>query len=762
MGARARSRRWLWWAVAGALAALGYVILPATDQARPLLYGLVSLITVLALLLGIRINRPTHTATWYLLAASKVLWLVGMVTFSRYSFTGGEHPLRYRSDVFVLSSYLVLMVALLILIRSRSPARDFAPFLDAAIVGTGTGVLLWVLLISPIVATAPSGPALLVALAYPVADVLILVLLGRLATTPGERSPSYWLLFGGQAGLLGSDIAYSVVTTYGLHAGWPIEAGWLLSSVLTAAAVLHPSVRNLAEPADEDAGSFTVRRIAMLAVFIMVPPAVLVLEGLIRPERIDWLPISAGMALLSVLALARANGLIARISFQANRLDSLAMHDALTGLPNRRLFELTVGAALAQKRPVQVGLVDLDDFKAVNDRLGHTAGDRLLVEVGQLLRERVRGDDLVARLGGDEFVVARVDGVQPEQDGPWQRIVHALRAPIEVDGHRLLIRASVGLADGAGTREPLEVVRRADIAMYAAKEAGGDRVQRYGLALDQRATEHALLGEQLRRAADRGELWLAYQPIVSLPDGSLVAVEALLRWNHPDLGQVPPDRFIPVAEHAGVIEDMGAWVLHEACRQLAVWDAGFGPDAPPRISVNVSARQLIDTSLPETIAAALARNGIAADRLTVEVTETAVFGGGRAIETLYRLRALGVQIALDDFGTGSSSLGLLLTCPVQVLKVDKSFVDDIVLRSRNAAIAASLIAVSEGLGLVAVAEGVETADQANTLFEFGYRFAQGFYFGRPLDPDGIGTLIGGDPGVAPVERRIQAVDDRLR
>jgi EAL domain-containing protein (putative c-di-GMP-specific phosphodiesterase class I) len=277
--------------------------------------------------------------------------------------------------------------------------------------------------------------------------------------------------------------------------------------------------------------------------------------------------------------------------------------------------------------------------------------------------------------------------------------------------------------------------------MYTAKSRGRGRCTEFDEGMDQQASEHARLAADLSAAIERGELNLVYQPIVGLPDGELAGVEALIRWTHPARGPVSPAEFIPVAERTGLIVPLGAWVLYEACQQGAIWLAGFGPAAPARISVNVSARQLVEPDFPTVVEQALLASGLPADRLTVEITETAVFDGGPALSAVVAMRALGVRIALDDFGTGHSSLGLLRTCPIDVLKVDKSFVDGVGQSVEQEAIVTSLSQIGTAMRLQVVAEGVETASQAERLHVLGYRYAQGFHFARPMPPEDIQAHI---------------------
>ena len=421
-----------------------------------------------------------------------------------------------------------------------------------------------------------------------------------------------------------------------------------------------------------------------------------------------------------------------------------ASHDGLTGLANRALFAAGTAEAVTRRRPGDEGLalalIDLDDFKAINDRLGHAVGDALLVEVSERLRTSVRPGDEVARLGGDEFAVLLPNASREETTRIAEAFIDALAAPVRAAGYELLVQASIGVARHTPDCDASDLLRRADMAMYAAKELGKSRWVEYGPELDAHAVEHAQLAAELSQALDRDELRVVYQPIVGLPDGDIRGVEALVRWHHPDRGVVSPAVFIPVAERTGLIVPIGAWILRESCRQAAHWTADLGVNAPWKMSVNASARQLLEPAFVDTVRDILDESGIPADRLTIEITETAVFGGGRALDTVRGLHALGVKIALDDFGTGHSSLGLLRTCPVDVLKVDKSFVDGVTGTVEQEAIATSISEIAQALRLEAVAEGVETRAQADRLLELGYHLAQGFHFARPLPPSEVEAL----------------------
>ncbi|BBH63463.1 hypothetical protein ACTI_01480 [Actinoplanes sp. OR16] len=423
------------------------------------------------------------------------------------------------------------------------------------------------------------------------------------------------------------------------------------------------------------------------------------------------------------------------------QLDHQVTHDPLTGISNRPAWSGEISNRLAGGEPFVVALLDLDDFKVVNDRYGHHAGDALLQTISRRLREAVRSGDTVARLGGDEFTLLLPGLDERGTEELLRGLLAGVQRPVVIEGHDLTPRISVGVTAGRPEDTAGEVLRRADVAMYAAKRAGGGRWTWFDTVMDQLADSDARLGADLRQAIARDELFLVYQPIVELPHGRLAGVEALVRWRHPDHGMIPPGIFIPLAESNGQIVELGRWIVGEAVRQTAQWAREHGDDAPRKVSVNVSARQLSEPGFPAEMAALLARHDLDPSRLVVEITETAVLGTGVALEAVRRLHAMGLRIALDDFGTGQSSLSLLVDCPVTWLKVDKSFVDGVTTASPQAVIVDGLIGIIQGLRMEAVAEGVETAEQADRLHRAGYRYAQGYHFARPLPATEIALLL---------------------
>jgi diguanylate cyclase (GGDEF)-like protein/PAS domain S-box-containing protein len=503
--------------------------------------------------------------------------------------------------------------------------------------------------------------------------------------------------------------------------------------------VVGASLWDLVHPADAD-------RLRQAAGAVSTPGATTTLQLRLRhPDGVwRWFEVVTTNLLHDPSVrgvVANARDITEARRFQ-DQLAYQASHDGLTGLANRALFaERTADAVSAAPADgLGLALIDLDDFKAINDRLGHAVGDALLIEVGERLRATVRPADLVARLGGDEFAVLLPSATREQSARIADAFIDALAAPVRAAGYELLVQASIGVARHTPDCDASDLLRRADMAMYAAKESGKSRWVEYGPELDAHAVEHAQLAAELSQALDRAELRVVYQPIVALPDGAVRGVEALLRWHHPTRGQISPALFIPVAERTGLIVQIGAWVLRESCRQAASWTAELGDAAPWKMSVNASARQLLEPAFVDTVATLLSESGIPPPRLTIEITETAVFGGGRALDTVRALHDLGVKIALDDFGTGHSSLGLLRTCPVDVLKVDKSFIDGVTGTVEQEAIATSISEIAQALRLDAVAEGVETKPQADRLLELGYTLAQGFYFSRPLPPAEVAAM----------------------
>jgi diguanylate cyclase (GGDEF)-like protein/PAS domain S-box-containing protein len=425
------------------------------------------------------------------------------------------------------------------------------------------------------------------------------------------------------------------------------------------------------------------------------------------------------------------------------QLDYQAHHDPLTGLPNRTLFLHRLRELIAKGGDeVAVLFVDLDNFKLINDSLGHGAGDHLLQVVAERMRRVLRPDDVIARFGGDEFAVTIAAGGETGARRVADRLASALRAPVELDNRQRFVTASFGVRSAkTELADPEALLRDADAAMYRAKELGKARCEVFDASMRERAVERLDLEGALRHALERGELVIVYQPQVELASGRIFGVEALLRWQHPQRGLVVPSTFIPIAEQTGLIVPIGAHVLTESCRQAASWARDRGRELS--VCVNVSPRQLADDSFAGTVGAALATSGLRPDLLCLEITESAVMADpAAATAVLERLKTIGVRLAIDDFGIGYSSLSQLKALlPVDTIKIDKSFVDGVTVDGEDHAIVEAVLRLASGLGLAAIAEGVESAEQVDALLALGCSLSQGFHFARPQSPADIEQLL---------------------
>jgi diguanylate cyclase (GGDEF)-like protein/PAS domain S-box-containing protein len=427
-------------------------------------------------------------------------------------------------------------------------------------------------------------------------------------------------------------------------------------------------------------------------------------------------------------------------------LSRQAFMDSLTGLPNRALFHDRLEQALARAgrddTRLAVLILDLNSFKSVNDSLGHLAGDRILRELADRLRGCVRGSDTAARLGGDEFAVLLEGANAPDAAAIAGRILTSLAMPFVVEGRELFLDGSVGIAEAHGPMTMDEVLRDADAAMYAAKLKGKGAYEIYQEVLHADVLEQLELSSELRRALERKEFILHYQPLVILPMGEVVGLEALVRWIHPTRGLVAPGDFIPVAEEAGLISAIDRWVLREACRRGVEWNRRSAEPEGIRMHVNISARHLHDVSVVDHVAGILAESGLEPGLLTLEITEgTLMHDAESAVRVLDQLKALGIRLAIDDFGIGFSSLSYLRRLPVDVVKIDRAFVSGLADDPAEWGLARGIVKLVHGLGLETVAEGIERADQVAHLRALGCDRGQGFYFARPVEEAGVGDIL---------------------
>ncbi|RZU54459.1 diguanylate cyclase (GGDEF)-like protein [Krasilnikovia cinnamomea] len=491
---------------------------------------------------------------------------------------------------------------------------------------------------------------------------------------------------------------------------------------------LSDRIGELAETAAAEAGKASATANYVLVVAMILTAAMI--GALLR--RFDRAHRAAAASAAELLrqeraALQLANENAATIRHQAE-------HDALTGLPNRKLFIERMQQALRAGEPA-VMFVDLDDFKRINDSLGHAAGDALLVEVAARLRGSVRDNDTAARLGGDEFAILIENGGADTAISVAQRIIEALAEPVDTGGTQVLTRGSVGIAVAGPDRDGTDLLRQADVAMYAAKNRGKGRFVVFDQSMQDRVRSRVGLEVDLRRALETDEIHLAYQPIVCLNSGAIVGAEALVRWTHPSQGMLSPAAFLPVAEASGLILPLGRRVLELACAQATRWLA----DRPGNdfvISVNLSVHQLQHRGMVEEICAVVDGAGLPPAALMLEITESAMVHDGELVATqVERLRALGFGVALDDFGTGYSSITHLQRFRVDQLKIDRSFV------AADDGVCEAVLRLAELLGLETVAEGIETAEQARRVRDFGCKYGQGYWFAKPVAPEAFQELL---------------------
>ena len=709
-----------------------YLWLP--ELAQKIVFNGVGLSGSAAVVLGVRLHRPRRPAPWYLLSAGLLAWVLGDMAYSAYDLLLEQAPFPSVADALYLSGYPLLITAVGLLVR-RSGRRDAAAWQDACIWTVAALLLAFDGLIEPNLVSNDDWVARAVAVAYPTGDLLMLLLVLRLVTGRGRNVG----VFGALAGAMGlyvlTDAVYGVQVLAGTYdqGSW-VGLGYIAAPVIVGVTALHPRMVELTEP-----GS-TTSRMGSRARFVAITGAALIAPALLAYQAtwgqdVDALPIAVAGAVVLVLSTMRGLGLLSELEHTAvelhareRELQLKATSDPLTGLANRAALLEHLDGALSREHHHVVALLDLDGFKRVNDTLGHEVGDSLLCAVGRRLSAMAEPGELVARLGGDEFAV--VSRTSPQALGT--RVLAALEGAAVLDGSTLRVQASVGLArsdrDGRGVSE---LLRCADVAMYVAKTAGGRRCVEYRPEMSADLLSRQALDSRLTRAVKREEFVPHFQPVVDLTSHRLLGFEALARWAPEGERLRSPAHWLPAVERNGLVTTIDLSILRQATRQLVAW-AGLAPAAGGLLlAVNASGHTLQEPEVAERILQTLDEEGFSPSRLILEVTESVLIDDEAVGSRLQRLRAAGVRVALDDFGTGWSSLAYLQRFPVDMLKLDRSFVAGLGSGGTGDAVPAAVMHLAASLNLDVVAEGVETPEQAAALRVLGCRQAQGYLLGRP-------------------------------
>jgi diguanylate cyclase (GGDEF)-like protein len=704
--------------------------------------GLAALVSTIV---GAIVNKPAVRWPWRTFAVALFLFLAGIVvraqlaTLSNVSGTRSLVP-----DVISLSGYIVLNGSLLGIGRARRRGQvgDFETVLDGLLAALACLVGAWTFVIAPALQNSGSPASVQVVLAaYPVMSICVVGLTARIAFSSGSRTvAAYRYLLGAMVCLLIGDVAYMFADSGAFSIPqWALDTPYGLAFVGICGTMLHPSMAILTSPVSAAETAPRTGRLTAVAAAVSIP--VLTTFGAPTGNGVDRAVMTGIVGVLAVTVSLRVFRALREHARSEARLADQATHDSLTGLPNRTLLREQVDRELRYRtdhtadRTIALIFLDIDRFKLVNDTYGHSLGDDLLVAAAGRMQSSVRPTDMVARIGGDEFVAVLKNVNADEALEVAERIRTSFELPFEVRDLEIHSSASLGVAFADSRRGAVDaeaMIANADTAMYWAKDSGRDAVAVFDAEMHERVARRLALEGDLHHAIEAGQLRLEYQPVLALPGRAPTGVEALLRWDHPTLGPIPPITFIPVAEETGTIVPIGAWVIAEACRQIRVWrEEGL----LSYVAVNLSARQFQDPDLQQTVESALRENHLPPSALVLELTESLLAEdptAGAALLTSFRSQ--GIRVSVDDFGTGYSSLSYLKQFPVDFVKIDRSFVEHLHLGDHSdESLVAAIVALAKALGVQTIAEGVENEEQERRLVQLGCDFGQGYYYSRPLD-----------------------------
>lgn len=767
-----------------------------SDVISPVFDLLASVILFLAAKQSITQSRR-HAIAWGMIALAMFTYAVGDINWGILELGLREQPFPSVADAFYLAHYLFLLIGVFLLPdKPATRGEQITNVLDVAIVMAAAILSFWNFLLGPIVSSNAGLPLLeqAIRLAYPVADLVLLWALLRLVynrSDSRDEVPAF-LLAGSIAATIILDCIYSYQSLLGTYASRGIlDLGWRATTLLAGLAgvsqitALQSLTISGKSPRRLEFLISSVRRIApYFSYFWLIGAYLLLIQSRLVSLPMNFLLLSLGVGLIICMVLLRQSitlfdnkklndqlqQTMGRLQVQAAELEKAnqelqneiaernvveqkltydSLHDAMTGLPNRVLFLDRLGQAIKYyKRRTDytfaVLFIDVDQFKVINDSLGHLAGDQLLISMGRRMKASLRSSDTVARLGGDEFaILLEITGEKNSALLVAQKVQEAINLPFKLDRHELHITASIGVVmDMEGYDSPEEVLRDADIAMYQAKASGKARFAIFDVKMRSQAFSRLEMEQELRTALERQQFRLYYQPILSLKSNQLVSFEALIRWNHPKRGLLSPGEFLPVAEASGIIISIDNWVLNEACAQLKEWHKKYPCFQNVSVNVNVSSRQFSQPNFVTEILEALQWTHLKPEALKLEITENVLISNYAAANKVFaQLRDLGIQLQIDDFGSGYSSLSYLQHFPISGVKIDKSFIDGIGKDRKGTELIRAIVSMTRELGMEAIAEGIETSEQLNELKGLLCSLGQGFLLSKPLNKESAEKVL---------------------
>lgn len=762
-----------------------------SDISSPIIDLLATIALFIAAIRSRAQSRRLYVA-WWLIGLSAFTFTLGDLSWSIIELGLEEPPFPSIADAFYIAYYPLLLAGVFLLPqRSTTRGEQLKNVLDMGIVMVAAILGFWNYLLGPIMVSNAEYPLLeqLILLAYPVGDLVLLwallrIIYKRSTTQDGSEVPAFFLAASFLVTIVGDSIYTYQYLTGTYVSGGLVDITWRATMLLTGLAGISQitTVQLLAGsgkfPSRLEAFAGAVKTITPYLAYVWLVAAYLLLvRGHFQPLHIDFFSLSLavggiiGLVLLrQTVTLYENSKLNVRLQIQTEELEKAnqdlhkeirerksaeqklmhdSLHDAMTGLPNRVLLLDRLGQAIEYcKRRSEdtfaVLFVDLDHFKVINDSLGHLAGDQMLIIVSKRMKESLRASDTVARLGGDEFaILLQITGHKNSALTIADKIQQVIKLPIQLNGRELHISASIGIvADIAGYDFPQEVLRDADIAMYRAKGAGKARSETFEISMRSQAFSRLAMEQDLHAALQKNELQLYYQPIFSLGSSRLASFEALIRWNHPERGLLSPADFLPVAEESGLILPIGKWILQEACAQLRKWHLTYPHLQDISINVNISNRQFSQPGFIEEVLGALQKSGLKAQSLKLEITESVLISNYQAANEIFtKLQTLGIQLQIDDFGSGYSALGYLQHFPISAIKIDKSFIDEIGKGRKGVELIRAIVSMSRELGMEAIAEGIETAEQLQQIKNLLCNFGQGYLLSRPLDQKAAETIL---------------------